>query len=313
MLLQRGDEGEKVKEVQKKLGLKVDGIYGPNTEEAVKDFQRSKNLTVDGIVGPNTISAMSDDGDTDLFTNPVINSKYELEYKGDYETINGLKIGKYYLDKGEYITSDGHTTKYVIFIHHTAGGADPYRTAELWNTDDRGRIATQYIIGGRDNDTSQYNGHVIETLPDNYYAWHLGSTGSHYMHVHSVGIELTSWGWLEEKNGKFYNYVGEEIPSDQVVDLCYDFKGHRYYHAYTDEQIDQLELLLKELSRKHNISLNAGLCEMIHSKGGQKAFELDNKAYDGNRSGILSHSNVRSDKSDCYPDDRLIELISSFK
>jgi Putative peptidoglycan binding domain/CHAP domain len=34
--------------------LAVDGIFGPNTENAVKDFQTKKGLSVDGIVGPHT-------------------------------------------------------------------------------------------------------------------------------------------------------------------------------------------------------------------------------------------------------------------
>jgi len=43
-----------VKEVQKALGVPVDGVFGPQTEEAVKKFQTEQGVPVDGIVGPRT-------------------------------------------------------------------------------------------------------------------------------------------------------------------------------------------------------------------------------------------------------------------
>ena len=44
--------------MQKKVGVKADGWFGPITEAAVKDYQRSKGLVPDGIVGPITMKAM---------------------------------------------------------------------------------------------------------------------------------------------------------------------------------------------------------------------------------------------------------------
>lgn len=49
-----GSKGTEVKTLQKKLGIKADGIFGTLTEKAVKEFQRINNLTVDGIVGIKT-------------------------------------------------------------------------------------------------------------------------------------------------------------------------------------------------------------------------------------------------------------------
>lgn len=59
MVLKLGSRGNGVKLLQEKLNLKVDGIFGPLTEEAVKDFQRSNGLKVDGIVGANTLSKLN--------------------------------------------------------------------------------------------------------------------------------------------------------------------------------------------------------------------------------------------------------------
>lgn len=59
MVLKLGSKGNEVKVLQEKLNLKIDGIFGPLTEEAVKDFQRSNGLEVDGIVGNNTLSKLN--------------------------------------------------------------------------------------------------------------------------------------------------------------------------------------------------------------------------------------------------------------
>lgn len=57
--LRRGDRGDAVKDLQRRLGgLTVDGSFGPATEAKVKEFQRSKGLVVDGIVGAKTWAAL---------------------------------------------------------------------------------------------------------------------------------------------------------------------------------------------------------------------------------------------------------------
>jgi len=56
----RGDRGDFVKEIQKKVGaVPVDGIFGSHTEAKVRVFQRENNLFPDGIVGPMTWAVMA--------------------------------------------------------------------------------------------------------------------------------------------------------------------------------------------------------------------------------------------------------------
>ncbi|SEU04063.1 LysM domain-containing protein [Salinibacillus kushneri] len=57
-LIKRGSEGKDVKRIQRAVGVKADGIYGPKTEAAVKDYQKRHGLKVDGIVGPETWAVM---------------------------------------------------------------------------------------------------------------------------------------------------------------------------------------------------------------------------------------------------------------
>jgi murein L,D-transpeptidase YcbB/YkuD len=53
-LIKPGAKGEAVKYIQTKLGLPVDGTFGPATTTAVKALQKKHGLTADGIVGPKT-------------------------------------------------------------------------------------------------------------------------------------------------------------------------------------------------------------------------------------------------------------------
>ncbi len=53
-----GSKGAKVKKIQKIVGVKVDGNFGTETENAVKEWQDKNDLVADGLVGPNTLKAM---------------------------------------------------------------------------------------------------------------------------------------------------------------------------------------------------------------------------------------------------------------
>lgn len=56
----KGDRGPRIRRIQALLNLtgmhslKVDGIFGPKTEEAVAEYQQHFRLVIDGVVGPKT-------------------------------------------------------------------------------------------------------------------------------------------------------------------------------------------------------------------------------------------------------------------
>lgn len=60
----QGSTGEQVRVIQDKLKRwgyydgQVDGIYGSGTRQAVAKFQRKNGLAVDGVAGPNTLRAL---------------------------------------------------------------------------------------------------------------------------------------------------------------------------------------------------------------------------------------------------------------
>jgi N-acetylmuramoyl-L-alanine amidase len=57
-IIKKGSKGSYVKMIQKTLGIKDDGIFGPKTEAAVKAFQKKHGLKPDGIVGPKTFEKL---------------------------------------------------------------------------------------------------------------------------------------------------------------------------------------------------------------------------------------------------------------
>lgn len=57
-VLRLGSRGPEVFMLQRALGIRQTGIFGPQTEQAVRDFQRQHKLTVDGIVGDQTIGRL---------------------------------------------------------------------------------------------------------------------------------------------------------------------------------------------------------------------------------------------------------------
>jgi len=54
MLLKTGSTGDQVKQLQTRLGLNADGIFGSGTEAGVKAWQAQNGLSADGIVGDAT-------------------------------------------------------------------------------------------------------------------------------------------------------------------------------------------------------------------------------------------------------------------
>ncbi len=279
--------------IQRILHLAPTGVVDPLTEAAVRNYQLKSDLPATGEIDNATKDAMlgaTEHMDTDL------SDRY------------ASKIQEYYLPKGEYVESA--TKKEYLFLHHTAGWNNPYKVVDMWATDTRGRIGTHFIIGGINPKTGDdtYDGLILKCFDEEYYAWHLGQVDQ-YMHKHSIGIELCNFGYLTKKSNSFYTYAGTVVDPDQVVDLGYTFRGYRYWQKYSDKQLSSLVDLITYLTEKHSISTYIGLKERLSSMSPKDAFEYFEEAVHGEVKGILSHTSVRKDKFDVFPQENLIDLI----
>ncbi len=58
-LLRLGSRGTAVERLQRALGIRADGVFGPETRAAVVSFQKRHRLAPDGIVGPQTRAALA--------------------------------------------------------------------------------------------------------------------------------------------------------------------------------------------------------------------------------------------------------------
>ena len=292
MLLKVGSRGKEVKELQEFLNIGADGVFGNGTEASVKKWQSENGLTADGIVGPATWDAMG------LATTDASEKVYTTD--------NGLVIHRHFLPVGEY--KQGPINAEWLFLHHTAGWHNPYKTIDNWANDSRGAVATEFVLGGpsvKGND-DKYDGEMVQAFPHGDYGWHLGKNGSQKMHVNSVGIEVCNFGYVV--NGK--TYAGTTVADSQIVELSKEFRGHKLWHRYSDAQIEALHKWILWIAERDSIDVRAGLPALIKEKGAD-AFEFNEDAYYGRVKGLWTHTNTRKDKVDMFPQQELMDMLVS--
>lgn len=206
-------------------------------------------------------------------------------------TIESPNIVKKHLTNGQYRTQ--MYPKHSIFLHHTAGSS-AQSAWDWWNKTPE-RVGTPYII---DRD-----GTIYETFNPMMWAPHLGVKGQIDLDQNSIGIEIVSWGQLKEKNGKYFTYTNKEIPLEEVA-WC-NWRGEKFFQAYSKAQIQSLLNLLAKLKKDFpSLVLNNPI----------KGFhEYSIKVTQDNVPGLWSHTTVRKDKLDIFPQNGLIEALIFFK
>ena len=303
--IKKGDRHRDVQYLQQQLGITPDGVFGPQTEKHVIRFQLMHGIVADGIVGSDTwvlITTLKDTTTVEIDEDSDTGAQY---FKTGYDQI----IHRHYLPKGEYV--EGPVNNEYIFLHHTAGNANPYRCIDHWGRDSRGRIATEFVLGGINhrNGDDEYDGVMVQAFPEGCQGFHLGKTGSGYMNRHSVGLEICSMGYLDSRT--MTTYVGSKCIEDQIIELPEMFKGKLHWHNYSDAQIKATEKWIRYVGDRDQIDVRLGLKQFIKKYGPTKGFDFQEDAYYGKVKGLLVHGNVRRGKSDCYPHPDLVDMIMS--
>lgn len=194
--------------------------------------------------------------------------------------------------------------KRQIYLHHTAGRSNGVNTFKYWASTPE-RVATCVAISG----PGSVDGQIVQGFSSKFWAYHLGvkrsvfaAHGVPYTNLDkiSIGIEICNWGQLSFQDGKFYNYVGGEVPEAEVTELSKPFKGWKYFHKYSDAQIESTRQLLELWNQRYGIPLNYS----------EDIWGVTKKALKG-EPGVYTHNSVRSDKVDVYPCPRLIQMLKS--
>jgi len=196
--------------------------------------------------------------------------------------------------------------KKQIYLHHTAGNSSGEAVFKGWaaNTE---RIATCVSISGPGN--LSIDGQIVQGFSSKFWAYHLGLKQDIFtkhkvpyqsLDKISIGIEICNWGQLTLKDGKYYNYVNREVPADQVCELDKPFKGYKYFHNYTDAQIESTKQLLLLWKEKYDIPIDYK----------EDIWDIAPRALKG-EAGVFTHNSVRKDKVDVYPHPKLIEMLKS--
>jgi N-acetyl-anhydromuramyl-L-alanine amidase AmpD len=212
------------------------------------------------------------------------------------EKLDTSKIVQVRLKENQYYPEE-HPKKQIV-LHHTVSNSNAKNVMSWW-AKTPAKVGTAFII---DRD-----GVIHQCFSSKHWAHHLGtkSKENKQLNQESIGIELCSWGPLTRKENpmlkgspNFFSSTGTEVPKEEVVKLDKPFRGHLYYQKYTSSQLKSLQILLNYLCETYGIP----------KKYNPDMWEYSRMAMKGNP-GIYTHVSFRKDKSDCFPQQELIDML----
>ena len=174
-----------------------------------------------------------------------------------------------------------------IFLHHTQG-ASAQSTFNWWQSQEA-RIAAAYII---DRD-----GTIFEVFDPEYWAFQLGlrTPDARFIEQSSIGIELANYGPLIKTNNQFFALDGKQRFNGPVFE--YEWRDYSYWEAYTSEQMQSSFELVNYLC--DNFRIPKQILE-----GDPFRYNVHLRGFRG----VLTHCNVRFDKTDPHPGYDMVKL-----
>ena len=177
------------------------------------------------------------------------------------------------------------TEKKQICLHFTVGVV----TGDIASlTKENAHTSVQYVVDRQ--------GHIYSLFDDSFWSYHLGATaigGNSVMSKQSIGIEISNYGPLRLKDGKFIDAYGSTYTADKNCVDEIKYRGYDYYAKMTEEQKLAIARLLVYLSEKHGIPLT-------FKEDTGNVFKTPEEAVAF--TGIFCHTDVRSDKFDLPPE-----------
>ena len=226
---------------------------------------------------------------------PSTIAEKEAKFAGDLKLANGVKLTvKSVKDIGNDFTVrsirpenqnyfyKNDTRKKSICLHFTVGNilSD---IAALTKADSH--ISVSYVV--------DRSGNIYELFPDSYWSYHLGNGaigGNTNMSKQSIGIEISNYGPLSEKDGNMVDAYGNTYCTTWETNYYerMDYRGKTAFATMSSVQICAVAALIEYLCDKHSIPMTFSCTdEVFRSADEALSFE-----------GIFMHSNVRKDKFD---------------
>ena len=294
---------------------RIDGNFGQNLLVSVTNFQRAIGTKADGIVGSLTWNKLMNFGKPVLIQN-------EIPYEISYVNQNGLTVYNYSLSSDLYYQED--VKKETIWLHNTGGGSRPDWSVNGWEKefekdlsgdpilDQIGRVkplkvGVSYIIGRKSSsiDEKIWDGKILNTFDDKYWAYHLGINSNQSLDLNSksIGIEFCNYGPLTLGiDGRFYNSVNKVVNEKEVVKLNRPYRGYDYFERYTESQLESARALILHLVNKHAIKIDGKIYN-------ENWFNYN--SYYHSNGGIRTHSHIRKDVFDIFPQKEMIQMLNS--
>jgi hypothetical protein len=211
--------------------------------------------------------------------------------------------------------------KSQIVLHHTASGKGADGDYQSFLSDPS-RIAVCIIV--------DYNGTINQLYSSKFWGHHLGikdsflkqkgfsdfKTRNVLLNKRSIPTEIDSWGGLLDTGGKYYSYLGREVPKEEVISYKSAFRTYPIsnffiskgvagkpcylYQKYSNEQIESVKKLLVYWNSIYKIPLD------YH----EDMWDVSMNALKG-VPGIWTHVSYRTDKSDCHPQPELVTALKT--
>lgn len=158
----------------------------------------------------------------------------------------------------EFTASPNHGEKFgsdsldSIIIHYTAG---PSSSSAINTLCDPRVKASAHLVIGRD-------GSVTQLVPFNEVAWHAGISefqGRSGFNQYAIGIEIVNAGLLEKTGDGFMAWFGKKYDASEVVEAVHRHHTFpRYWHTFTEEQINIVYEICKKLIETYDLKFILG-------------------------------------------------------
>lgn len=162
----------------------------------------------------------------------------------------------------------------TIVVHYTAG-----RSAESSANFLSGEVrASAHLVIGRE-------GEIYQLVPFDTIAWHAGESmygNRKWLNQYSIGIEIDNSGLLTKVGSEYQAWFGKKYQANEVVHAYHRNETFpRYWHTYTERQIEACNKVCELLIHKYGIKTIVGHEEISPGRKQDPgpAFPLDKFRY----------------------------------